>query len=438
MTLLRAHEPSFTLNGGSAALHRGLAQRRSRCPYSGRQNEALQARSLASLLMAAVLGSAAVGMGAGVMAERNGYIAQALAALSEVLPAGVAAVEGAAAVAGKAAAAPLAVAATPLVSAAQATSGTGSRKTVVVVALLALGAGAVTHRVGVKGVKRAWRQARAACTRRRASDACRALTDIPHCAGCGRRHRSGRSPDGRLSRRHQEPAACRGQRQVRGCAVRDLPAAPPNRNWPLIPPCALRAELRTAVVAEASKALELAAASPAAKAARRELGAAVSAAGQGVEAAKAAIAPAAARAKAELSAAADSIAVRSRRSLLFAQAAAAETLASPPPALAAVAEALQALTPVSRARFQALEARVAALAGESPAASPAASPAVSPAPTPTPARLAADGETEQGPPKRRDVSPPPYPAPASPTRPGEAASPPPAKKSGKKAVPKPQ
>ena len=114
-------------------------------------------------------------MGAGVMAERNGYVAQALAALSDMLPAesvssaralvagglpGMAAVEGAAVVAG-------AKAAAPLVAAAQATSSsTGSRKTAVVVALLALGAGVTVHRVGVKGVKRAWRQARAARARR--------------------------------------------------------------------------------------------------------------------------------------------------------------------------------------------------------------------------------------------------------------------------------
>lgn len=189
--------------------------------------------------MAAVLGSAAVGMGAGVMAERSGYVAQALAALSEVLPAGVAeslgparalvagglpglaAVEGAAVVAGAKAAAPLAAAA----GAVQASSSTGSRKTVVVVALLALGAGVTVHRVGVKGVKRAWRQARPARGRdtpaRGAADWRAQLTTPLHCAGCGRRHRAGRCAGGCCSRGHQEPAAGRGERQADGC----VPAA---------------------------------------------------------------------------------------------------------------------------------------------------------------------------------------------------------------------
>ena len=183
--------------------------------------------------MAAILSSAAVGLGAGVVAERSGYIEQALAALSDVLPAnvveslapaassaralvagglpGIAAVEGAAVVA-VAKAAPLAAAA-----GAASASTSGRRKTGVVGALLALGAGATVHRVGVKGVQRAWRQARAARSRSALPAGAFPVLTIPfHRLLPPRRSR----PPRWLRLRVPAPRACRWRRRAQSCLVR--------------------------------------------------------------------------------------------------------------------------------------------------------------------------------------------------------------------------
>ena len=122
----------------------------------------------------AAMAVGAVGVGAGIAAERAGMVEQALAALTELMgPAvssaralaagglpGLSAVEGAAVVAA-------AKAAGPAAAAADAVQRSGSsRKGAYVVALLAVGAGVAVNRVGVKGVKRALRQARAAAAAR--------------------------------------------------------------------------------------------------------------------------------------------------------------------------------------------------------------------------------------------------------------------------------
>ena len=192
--------------------------------------------------MAALAVGTAVGVSAGIAAERAGKVEEALAALTELLgPAvssaralvagglpGLSAVEGAAVVAASKVAAPAAAAAEAVQR-----SG-GSRKGAYVVALLALGAGVAVNRVGVKGVKRAWRQARgrAAPPRRAAARNGRSLTSPGSAtAGAGRRAGASRRAGGRGTRRRRGAAAGRGQRQADWCVRwRRSGPAPPNRN----------------------------------------------------------------------------------------------------------------------------------------------------------------------------------------------------------------